>query len=118
MSVNASALTPAAGLTAASGGATSTAASGSGATQKTTDPGNLADKNTFLKLLVAQIKNQNPLNPMDGTEFLGQLAQFTQLEQTMQARADLDAIRAALVPASGANSNSTNSNSIPGTTGV
>jgi flagellar basal-body rod modification protein FlgD len=54
------------------------------------------DKETFLKLLVAQIKNQNPLNPSDGAEFVAQLAQFSQLEQTMSIRQDLQAIREAL----------------------
>ena len=53
----------------------------------------LATKDTFLKLLVAQIKNQNPLNPADGVEFLSQLAQFTGLEQSMEMRKELQAIR-------------------------
>lgn len=35
----------------------------------------------FLKLLMAQIKNQDPLNPMDDTQFVSQLATFSQLEQ-------------------------------------
>jgi flagellar basal-body rod modification protein FlgD len=35
----------------------------------------------FLKLLVAQLQNQDPLNPMDGTQFVSQLAQFSELEQ-------------------------------------
>ncbi len=41
---------------------------------------NQFDQQTFLKLLVAQLKYQNPLSPTDGTEFLSQTAQFTQLE--------------------------------------
>ena len=53
-------------------------------------------KNMFLQLLVAQIKNQDPLNPADGVQFLTQLAQFTQLEQSMSMSTDLAAIRAAL----------------------
>jgi flagellar basal-body rod modification protein FlgD len=55
-----------------------------------------ADKNTFLKLLVAQVRYQNPLNPSDGIQFVTQLAQFTTLEQSAQMSADLAAIRAAL----------------------
>ena len=56
----------------------------------------LANENTFLKLLVAQLKNQDPLNPQDGTQFVAQLAQFSGLEQSIQMRQDLDAIKASL----------------------
>jgi flagellar basal-body rod modification protein FlgD len=60
-----------------------------------------ADKSTFLKLLVAQLKYQNPLNPADGVQFVTQLAQFTQLEQSTNMSQDLAAIRKALeTPAS------------------
>ena len=38
-------------------------------------------KDTFLKLLVAQLKYQDPMNPADGTEFLSQTAQFTVVEK-------------------------------------
>jgi flagellar basal-body rod modification protein FlgD len=41
------------------------------------------DEGTFLKLLVTQLQNQDPLNPADSTEFVTQLAQFSQLEQLM-----------------------------------
>ena len=44
----------------------------------------LATKDTFLQLLVAQLRHQNPLQPTDGVEFLSQLAQFTSLEQAIQ----------------------------------
>jgi flagellar basal-body rod modification protein FlgD len=59
----------------ASGSLTSTATGGSNAAL------NDVNFDTFLKLLVAQLKNQDPLNPMDGTEFTGQIAQFSSLEQ-------------------------------------
>ena len=42
------------------------------------------DKDAFLKLLVAQISHQDPLKPMEGTEFVAQLAQFASVEQSMQ----------------------------------
>jgi flagellar basal-body rod modification protein FlgD len=51
------------------------------------------DKNMFLQLLVAQLKNQDPLNPTDGTQFLGELAQFQQLEQSANMGEDVTAIR-------------------------
>lgn len=39
-------------------------------------------KNEFLTLMVAQIQNQDPLNPMEGAEYVSQLAQFSQVEST------------------------------------
>jgi flagellar basal-body rod modification protein FlgD len=38
-------------------------------------------KDDFLKLLVKQLQNQDPMNPMDGTQFASQLAQFSSVEQ-------------------------------------
>jgi flagellar basal-body rod modification protein FlgD len=42
--------------------------------------------NTFIQLLVAQLKSQSPLKPVDPTQFVGQLAQFDQLSEVMQIR--------------------------------
>lgn len=39
------------------------------------------DRNAFLQLLVAQLSNQDPMNPQDGHEFVAQLAQFSSVEQ-------------------------------------
>jgi flagellar basal-body rod modification protein FlgD len=50
-------------------------------------------KDAFMQLLVAQIRNQNPLNPADGVEFLSQLAQFSQLEQSMGIREEITSLR-------------------------
>jgi flagellar basal-body rod modification protein FlgD len=47
----------------------------------TTKQTDLADKDTFLKLLVAQLKYQDPSNPADSTTFMAQTAQFTQVER-------------------------------------
>ena len=41
----------------------------------------LGDEKVFLQLLVAQIKNQDPTKPVDSTQFMTQLAQFSNLEQ-------------------------------------
>ncbi len=43
-------------------------------------------KDDFLKLLVAQLSNQDPLNPQDGAEFVAQLSQFSSLEQLISIR--------------------------------
>ena len=43
----------------------------------------LTKESTFLQLLVAQIQNQDPLNPTDSVQFVGQLVQFSQLEQLL-----------------------------------
>ena len=77
---------------------TPTVSSSTGAAPQTNAPSTpaanqMVSKNMFLQLLVAQIKNQDPLNPADGVQFLTQLAQFTQLEQTISMSTDLSAIR-------------------------
>lgn len=48
---------------------------------KTSAEKNTLGKDAFLKMMIAQLQNQDPLNPMDGTAFVAQLAQFSSLEQ-------------------------------------
>ena len=81
-------------------------ATDSGSSSKTPAGGTSeVTKNMFLQLLVAQIKNQDPMSPTDGVQFLTQLAQFQQLEQGINSGQDLTAIRADLDKiASGADS--------------
>lgn len=50
----------------------------------------------FMQLLVAQIQNQDPLNPTDGTEYVGQLAQLTQV-QSMETMSQLMANNSVLM---------------------
>lgn len=47
-------------------------------------------KNQFLEMLVAQLENQDPLNPQDSAEFAAQLAQFSTVEQLVAMRAGID----------------------------
>ena len=51
------------------------------------------DKNMFLQLLIAQLRHQDPMKPSDGTAFIAQLAQFQQLEQSINAGQDIAAMR-------------------------
>ncbi|ACH40823.1 flagellar hook capping protein FlgD [Citrifermentans bemidjiense Bem] len=47
------------------------------------------NKDDFLKLFVTQLQNQDPLNPQDGTQFISQLAQLTQVEQAYNTNSNL-----------------------------
>ena len=65
--------------------ATTAAKTGSAAGSTETEPVNPKGelgKNAFLQLMVAQLQAQNPLEPSNGTEYISELAQFSQLEQT------------------------------------
>jgi len=67
--------------------------SSAAATAKTTAPataGGAMGKDQFLKLLVAQLKNQDPMNPSNGQEMAAQLAQFSSLEQLTQIGSSLE----------------------------
>ncbi|MEY9123170.1 flagellar hook assembly protein FlgD [Bradyrhizobium yuanmingense] len=69
----------------------STSRSSSADTNSTTSS-NTVDYNTFLQLLIAQMKNQDPTNPMDTAQYMSQFAQLSTVEQAMQTNAKLDAL--------------------------
>ena len=68
-------------------------AAGTAATAAKTD--NTLGQDQFLTLLVAQLQNQDPLNPTDATEFTAQLAQYSQLEQLFNLNDAMDGLTAA-----------------------
>ena len=53
-------------------------------------------RDVFLKMLVAQMENQDPLNPMEGTDFSAQLAQFSSLEQLFNVNDTLEDLAASM----------------------
>ncbi|MCI3131586.1 flagellar hook assembly protein FlgD [Phenylobacterium aquaticum] len=72
-------------ISSATSTATTTAATTSASTSE-------AAKTQFLQLLTTQLKNQNPLNPTDPSEFTSQLVQYAGLEQQMNTNTTLDTI--------------------------
>ncbi|KAB0679892.1 flagellar hook assembly protein FlgD [Aureimonas leprariae] len=76
--------------TSAASAATSTDTTKS--THKTDAEKNALDYNSFLQLLVAQMKNQDPLNPSDPTEQLSQLASFSNVEQSIKLNDKLSSL--------------------------
>jgi flagellar basal-body rod modification protein FlgD len=69
-------------------GTSGTSSSGTGATSATA-PGGAMGKDQFMKLLIAQMQNQDPMNPMQGDQMAAQLAQFSTLEQMQQMNTTL-----------------------------
>ena len=61
------------------------------ATEKV-EPTDMFSSEGFLKLLASQIRGQNPLEPMKDTEFVAQMAQFSQLEQITNLAKDMKAM--------------------------
>jgi flagellar basal-body rod modification protein FlgD len=78
--------------TAAQTAATATKATGSSSTTSTAASSAklTQDYNSFLKLLTTQMQNQDPLSPMESTEFTNQLVQFSQVEQQISQNTKLD----------------------------
>jgi len=72
--------------------------------------GGAMGKDQFVQLLVTEMKNQDPMNPMDGKDLAAQLAQFSSVEQLMNINTKLDnfaALFAPTTPTSGSSSTTT-----------
>jgi len=70
--------------TATSTTRTNTASAAGAASAQAAAPGGALGKDQFLKMLIAQLQNQDPMNPMQGDQMAAQLAQFSSLEQLQQ----------------------------------
>ncbi len=79
------------GATAPVSGGGSASGGGTGATT----PGGSLGQNAFLQLLVAQLKYQDPLQPMNDTQFVTQLAQFQMLSVLEEIKTGVDRLDAA-----------------------
>ena len=66
--------------------------------------GSAPSEQMFLHLLVAQLKNQDPLSPTDSTQFVSQLAQFSELEQVIGIRGDIEAQQSSTAATNGTSS--------------
>jgi flagellar basal-body rod modification protein FlgD len=89
--MNVAATTAAAQASSAATNSSQTAAS---------DPTSLATESTFLKLLVAQIQNQDPTQPADSMAYVTQLAQFSSLEQLININQGVTTLDQAVAPSS------------------
>ncbi|WP_309121284.1 flagellar hook capping FlgD N-terminal domain-containing protein [Paenibacillus sp.] len=63
--------------------------------------GNVMGKDQFLKILITQLRNQDPAAPMQDREFIAQMAQFSSLEQMMNMTKEIQDLRQSLGIASG-----------------
>ena len=79
--------TTAAGTTTTAAANPSTAAASTSSTSAAT-----VDYNSFLKLLVAELQNQDPTSPADPTQYMSQLASFSAVGQTVQTNTKLDTL--------------------------
>ena len=74
-------------------------ASGTDSAKKTeSKPNDLANKEVFLQLLIAQIKNQNPAQPADSIQYITQLSQFTGVEQLVDIKQQMQELNQKLTP--------------------
>lgn len=74
----------------------------SSSTTTTKETGNSTlGKDQFLKILITQLQNQDPMQPMQDKEFIAQMAQFTSVEQLMNISTQLNALNQSLGSVSG-----------------
>jgi len=96
---------PITGTAGAAGASTTTPAASA------TDP--LANESTFLTLLVSQLQNQDPLDPVDSNQFISQLTGYSQLEQLIGIHSDTTSLATGTTAAAASGSTSSTSGATP-----
>jgi flagellar basal-body rod modification protein FlgD len=84
-----------------------------GSSSSSNSSSNQLNGNSFITLLTAQLQAQSPLNPMDPSQMVDQLAQINSLQQLIQIQSDLQTLNSAVVP--GSQTTSSNSSGSSGT---
>src|SRR5579862_3557662 len=84
-----------------SGTTSSSTSSSSISSASSTD--SLANESTFLQLLMAQVQNQDPTNPADPAQFVGELVSFSQLEQLLGINQGVQSLVTTSAPATSTN---------------
>jgi flagellar basal-body rod modification protein FlgD len=82
-------------------GTTAASSTSTGTTSSTTSAYNKLGESDFLKLLTTQLSDQDPTNPVDNTQMLAQLAQFSTLSAANQTNTDLTTISGQIAKATG-----------------
>lgn len=93
---------------ASNNGTSGTNGTGSSNASSPNSVSSLTSEQTFLQLLIAQIQNQDPLNPTDSIQFVGQLTQYSELEQLIGINQGVQTLTGAPPPTSGTNGSSNN----------
>lgn len=70
-----------------------TSTSAAAANTVSSEKNNTFDTDTFMKLLLAQLKNQDPLSPMDNNQMVAQMAQLNSLQQLTSISTNIEKIK-------------------------
>lgn len=93
----------------AASGTNSTSGTSGSSSSSPNSVSSLTSEQTFLQLLIAQIQNQDPLNPTDSIQFVGQLVQYSELEQLIGINQGVQTLAGSSTSTSSAQGSSNNS---------
>lgn len=85
---------------------TNNSSTNSSSTSSANSTDSLGNETTFLKLLMAQVQNQDPTNPADPAQFVGELVSFSQLEQLLGINQGVQSLVTSTTPTTPTNNSS------------